>query len=87
MNRKTTNIIQNTTTGTTMTIVTGKHRELLIELLIYYKNKDNPNHIQLTDVFDDENPSGRRWVSAYIDEYEERELLLPYPNKKLGIKR
>ena len=55
--------------GTTMT-VTGKHRELLIELLIYYKNKDNPNHIQLTDVFDDENPSGRRWVSAYIDEYE-----------------
>ena len=70
MNRKTTNIIQNTTTGTTMIIVTGKHRELLIELLIYYKNKDNPNHIQLTDVFDDENPSGRRWVSAYIDEYE-----------------
>jgi hypothetical protein len=70
MNRKTTNIIQNTTTGTTMTIVTGKHRELLIELLIYYKNKDNPNYIQLTDVFDDENPSGRRWVSAYIDEYE-----------------
>jgi hypothetical protein len=67
MNRKTT--IQNTPMGTTMTI-TGKHRELLIELLIYYKNKDNPNYIQLTDVFDDENPSGRRWVSAYIDEYE-----------------
>jgi hypothetical protein len=69
MNRKTTNTIQNTPMGTTMTI-TGKHRELLIELLIYYKNKDNPNYIQLTDVFDDENPSGRRWVSAYIDEYE-----------------
>ena len=65
--------------------VIGEHRKQLIDLLIYYLNKDNygVNH----NFINEENPTGRYWVNAYIDDYEERVLLLPYPNKKLGIKR
>ncbi len=65
--------------------VKGKHRKQLIDLLIYYLNKDNygVNH----NFINEENSTGKYWVSAYIDDYEERVLLLPYPNKKLGIKR
>ena len=65
--------------------VKGKHRELLTELLIYYLNKDN-HDVKFANFINEENPTGRYWVNAYIDEYEERVLLLPYPNKKLGIK-
>ena len=66
--------------------VKGKHKELLIEMLIYYLNKDNNNHIQFANFINEENPTGRYWVNAYIDDYEERVLLLPIPNKKLVIK-
>jgi hypothetical protein len=68
--------------------VIGKHRELLIEMLIYYLNNDNYNHIQFSDFIHEEDPMGRHWTKYYIDEYKER--VLPYnlhPNKKLGIKR
>ena len=70
-----------------MTIVTGKHRELLIELLIYYLNKDNNNHINFANFIDAETAVGKDWITAYIDNYEER--VLPYKshaNKTLGIK-
>jgi len=65
--------------------VIGKHRELLIEMLIYYLNKDN--HIQFSDFINEEDPSGRYFITAYIDDYKER--VLPYKlhaNKILGIK-
>ena len=48
--------------------VKGKHRELLIDLLIYYLNKDN-HDVKFAN-------TGKYWVNAYIDEYEER--VLPY---------
>ena len=65
--------------------VKGKHRELLIELLIYYMNKDKT--VKFGDFINEEDPTGRYWITAYIDEYKER--LLPYKlhaNKMLGIK-
>jgi len=49
--------------------VKGKHRELLIDLLIYYLNKDN-HDVKFANFINEE------WVNAYIDEYEER--VLPY---------
>ena len=67
--------------------VIGKHRELLIDLLIYYMNKDSHNHIQFANFINEEDPTGRYFINAYIDDYKER--VLPYnlhPNKKLGIK-
>ena len=87
MNRKTTNTIQNTPTRKTMT-VTGKHRELLIELLIYYMNKDSHNHIQFSDIINEEDPMGRYWIDAYIDDYKDLEyyIINNSPNKMLGIK-
>jgi cell division protein FtsL len=66
--------------------VKGKHRELLTELLIYYLNKDN-HDVKFANFINEENSTGKYWVNTYIDDYEERVLLLPYPNKKLGIKR
>ncbi len=65
--------------------VKGKHRELLTELLIYYLNKDN-HDVKFANFINEENSTGKYWVNTYIDDYEERVLLLPYPNKKLGIK-
>ena len=65
--------------------VIGEHRELLIELLIYYLNKDN--HIQFANFINEEDPTGRYFINAYIDDYKER--VLPYKllsNKMLGIK-
>jgi len=52
--------------------VTGKHRELLVELLIYYMNKDTPNHIQFANFINEEDPTGRYFIKCYIDEYKER---------------
>jgi hypothetical protein len=66
--------------------VKGKHRELLIELLIYYMNKDSHNHIQFGNFINEEDPTGRFWISAYIDSYEDRYLNWGY-NKTLSIKR
>ena len=65
--------------------VIGKHRELLIEMLIYYLNKDN--NINFANFIDEEDPTGRYFITAYIDDYKER--VLPYKlhaNKILGIK-
>jgi len=67
--------------------VIGKHRELLIEMLIYYLNKDSHNHIQFANFINEEDPTGRYFITAYIDDYKER--VLPYKlhsNKMLGIK-
>ena len=67
--------------------VKGKHKELLIEMLIYYLNKDNNNHIKFANFINEEDPTGRYWITADIDDYEER--VLPYKlhaNKILGIK-
>jgi len=67
--------------------VKGKHRKLLIELLIYYLNNDNNNHINFANFINEEDPSGRYFITAYIDDYKER--VLPYKlhsNKMLGIK-
>ncbi len=70
-----------------MTIVTGKHRELLIELLIYYMNKDSHNHIQFANFINEEDPTGRYFIKCYIDDYKERVLpYKPHSNKTLGIK-
>jgi hypothetical protein len=55
--------------------VTGKHRELLIELLIYYLNKDN-HDVKFANFINDEDSMGRYWTNAYIDDYKER--VLPY---------
>ena len=67
--------------------VIGKHRELLIELLIYYLNKDNYNHIQFGTFINEEDPMGRYWTKCYIDEYKDRILQYkPNTNKTLGIK-
>ena len=51
-----------------MIMVIGKHRELLIELLLYYLNKNNPN-VQFTDFINEENTAGRYWIKCYIDDY------------------
>ena len=56
--------------------VIGKHREILIDLLIYYMNKDNNNHINFANFINEEDPMGRYWITAYIDDYKER--VLPY---------
>jgi len=71
MNRKTTNTIQNTTTRKTMT-VTGKHRELLIELLIYYLRNSRYGIKQefFTGVIKDikkQNSDGNFWIKEFIE--------------------
>ena len=68
--------------------VTGKHRKQLIDLLIYYLNKDN-HDVKFANFINEENPTGRYWINAYIDDYKDRVLpyLIPRSNKKLGIKR
>jgi intein-encoded DNA endonuclease-like protein len=67
--------------------VTGKHRELLIELLIYYLNKDN-HDVYFAKFINEENPTGRYWIDAYIDDYKDLEyyIINNSPNKMLGIK-
>jgi hypothetical protein len=55
--------------------VIGKHRELLIEMLIYYLNKDN-HDVYFANFINEENPTGRYWINAYVDDYKER--VLPY---------
>ena len=56
--------------------VIGKHRKLLIELLIYYLNNDKDNHVPFANFINEEDPSGRYFITAYIDDYKER--VLPY---------
>ena len=71
MNRKTTNTIQNTTTGTIMT-VTGKHKEILIELLMYYlaNSRYGMNEEFLTTTIEDikkRNMASDYWIKEFID--------------------
>ena len=68
--------------------VIGKHRELLIELLIYYLNKDN-HDVKFINFINEENPTGRYWIDAYIDDYKDLEyyIINNSPNKTLGFKR
>ncbi len=68
MNRKTT--IQNTTTRTIMT-VTGKHREYLIELMLYYIGTQRKKHgikigVDINDIIQ-ENKLSDYWVKEFID--------------------
>ena len=58
--------------------VTGKHRELLVELLIYYLNKDNNNHINFANFINAKTATGRYWIKCYIDKNVE----LPKPIKR-----
>jgi len=55
--------------------VKGKHRKLLIELLIYYLNKDN-HDVYFANFINEEDPTGRYFIKCYIDDYKER--VLPY---------
>jgi len=57
-----------------MTIVTGKHRELLVELLIYYLGKNNPN-VNFANFITTETPIGEYWIECYIDDYGDSMLL------------
>jgi hypothetical protein len=71
MNRKTTNTIQNTPMRKTMT-VTGKHKEILTELLIYYLNKNYPemNYSSISDMIRSvkkRDAFGEHWIKHYID--------------------
>jgi hypothetical protein len=47
--------------------VTGKHRELLTELLLYYLNKSNHN-VKFANFINEENKAGRYWIKCYIDD-------------------
>ena len=44
-------------------------------MLIYYLNKDN-HDVYFAKFINEENPTGRYWINAYIDDYKER--VLPY---------
>ena len=52
--------------------VKGKHRELLVELLIYYLNKNNNNHINFPNFIVAETDGGEYWIECFIDKYEDR---------------
>ena len=49
--------------------VKGKHKELLIELLIYYMND-----VYFAKFINEENPTGRYWITTYIDDYKDRAI-------------
>jgi hypothetical protein len=44
-------------------------------MLIYYLNKDN-HDVYFANFINEENPTGRYWINAYVDDYKER--VLPY---------
>ena len=57
-----------------MTIVTGKHREYLIEMLLYYLDTQ-PNHSMIgkyypsiSDNIKQRNISGNYWIKEFIDD-------------------
>lgn len=72
MNRNTT--IQNTPTR--KTTITGKHREYLIELMLYYIRTQQETYGINTGVSIDDirqqNAMGNYWVTYYIDDYMDR---------------
>jgi hypothetical protein len=49
--------------------VTGKHRELLIELLLYYLNKNYPemNYSSIIGSVKKRDAFGEHWIKHYID--------------------
>ena len=54
-----------------MTIVTGKHKELLIELLIYYLNKGNAVGMvdKIVDDIKAQNKAGQWYINYYLNDY------------------
>ena len=54
-----------------MTIVTGKHKEILVELLIYYLNKVNPVGRVDKIVIDikEQNEDGQWYINYYLNDY------------------
>jgi hypothetical protein len=54
-----------------MTIVTGKHKELLVELLIYYLNKGNVVGMvdKIVDDIKAQNKAGQWYVNYYLNDY------------------
>jgi hypothetical protein len=63
-----------------MTIVTGKHKELLVELLIYYLNKSNhnvkfakifpnPNQAKIIINIKAQNEDGQWYINYYLNDH------------------
>lgn len=54
-----------------MSIVTGKHKEILIELLIHYLANTNVNNEFIIDYIKEQNSDGKWYTSYYIDQWGE----------------
>jgi hypothetical protein len=55
-----------------MTIVTGKHRELLVELLIYYFRTKKFNHKYTDEMVNDikeQNEDGEWYINYYLNDH------------------
>ena len=53
-----------------MTIVTGKHKEILIEMLLYYvDSNDFLINKPMVDDIKVQNEIGKEWIEYYIDDY------------------
>ena len=54
-----------------MTIVTGKHKEILIEMLLYYVGSNDFLKINkpMVDDIKVQNETGKEWIEYYIDDY------------------
>jgi len=54
-----------------MTIVTGKHKEILIEVLIYYLNKANPfgRVDKIVNNIKEQNEDGQWYINYYLNDY------------------
>ena len=54
-----------------MTIVTGKHKEILIEMLLYYVGSNDFLKINkpMVDDIKAQNETGKEWIEYYIDDY------------------
>ena len=54
-----------------MTIVTGKHKEILIEMLLYYVGSNDFLKINkpMVDDIKVQNKTGKEWIEYYIDDY------------------
>ena len=56
-----------------MTIVTGKHREILVELLIYYLRTNGFNPVKIVDKMiiniKEQNKAGQWYINYYLNNY------------------
>lgn len=53
-----------------MSIVTGKHKEILIEMLLYYVgSNDFLINKPMVDDIKVQNEIGKEWIEYYIDDY------------------